>query len=261
MDHRTNPRSERYFERLTLNQRIQHIVLIISFTMLVLTGLPVRYPDSLFSSIIIHLFGGFATRSLLHRLAAIVLIGLTGYHIGFSILSVRGRSEFKALLPNTKDIYDAIRMLLFYLGFNSKKAQFDRYNFIEKFEYLAVGWGSVVMIGTGLMLWFEVQAMIYMPKWTLDVARVIHSYEGLLAFLAIIIWHFYHVHFNPEVFPMSKIWLTGKIAEHEMIEHHPLEYERIMKMENMEDTTIDLVVAQSPEEASEDEVDRGGKDN
>jgi cytochrome b subunit of formate dehydrogenase len=83
------------------------------------------------------------------------------------------------------------------------------------------------MIGTGLILWFPNQAMTYLPKWTLDVATVIHSYEALLAFLAIIIWHFYHVHLNPESFPMSKIWLTGKISERELKELHPLEYLRI----------------------------------
>lgn len=222
-----NSGTERYFERLTLNQRIQHIILLTSFMTLVLTGMPVRYPSSPASSVIIYLLGGFASRAFIHRVAAIILIVLTAYHIGYTFLSPRGRSELKALIPNFKDLFDAINMTLFYVGLRKKTPLFDRYNFIEKFEYLAVGWGSVVMIGTGLVLWYQNEAMIYLPKWTLDVARVIHSYEGLLAFLAIIIWHFYHVHLNPEVFPMSKIWLTGKISEHDLKEHHPLEYERI----------------------------------
>lgn len=261
MDRNVILTSERYFERLTLNQRIQHIILLVSFSTLVLTGLPVRYPDSLLSSIVIHLVGGFATRSLVHRIAALALIALTGYHIGFTIFTPRGRSEFKALLPNPKDLFDSIRMMLFYFGFSSKKAQFERYNFIEKFEYLAVGWGSVVMIGTGLMLWFEGQSMVFLPKWTLDVARVIHSYEGLLAFLAIIIWHFYHVHLNPEVFPMSKIWLTGKISEHDMKEHHPLEYARIMGTKHTEDDVTDSMDAPASEDTSGEGIVRGGKDS
>ncbi|MHB1458480.1 MAG: formate dehydrogenase subunit gamma [Armatimonadota bacterium] len=260
MDDKLKSTSERYFERLTLNQRIQHMVLIVSFTMLVLTGLPVRYPDTLPSYIVIHLVGGFATRSLLHRIAAVMLMGLVGYHVGFTILTPRGRSEFKALLPNVKDLFDSIRMMLFYLGFSSKQAKFDRYNFIEKFEYLAVGWGSVVMIITGLLLWFEVEAMMYLPKWILDVARVIHSYEGLLAFLAIIIWHFYHVHLNPEVFPMSKIWLNGKISEHDMKEHHPLEYERIIEEERMKNLAANSVDIPSPEDSSEDGTTQGGNE-
>lgn len=226
-----NSNGLKYYERLTLNQRVQHWVLIVSFMTLVLTGLPLKYPESPMSSVAVQAVGGFAVRTILHRIAAVILIMLTGYHIFYTLFSKRGRAEMMALLPNIKDGFDAVKMTLFYIGLYPKPPKFDRYNFIEKFEYLAVGWGSVVMIGTGLALWFEEQAMTYLPKWVLDVARIIHSYEGLLAFLAIIIWHFYHVHLNPEVFPMSRIWLDGKISEHDLKEHHPLEYERIKEQE------------------------------
>ena len=84
------------------------------------------------------------------------------------------------------------------------------------------------MIFTGLLLWLEDEAMLVLPKWTLDIARVVHSYEALLATLAIIIWHFYNVHLNPDNFPMSWTWLTGKISKEKMIHHHPLEYEKIV---------------------------------
>ena len=243
-----SPTQERHFERLSLNQRIQHWTLILSFTTLVLTGLPVRYPDSPVSSIIIQLVGGFEVRSVLHRLAAVLLILLTGYHIGYSLFTRRGRAELLALVPNLKDMFDAIKMVMFYFGLSATTPKFDRYNFIEKFEYLAVGWGSIVMIATGLVLWFHNEAMVYLPKWILDVGRVIHSYEALLAFLAIIIWHFYHVHFNPEVFPMSRIWLTGKISEHELKDLHPLEYERILKrIRRAEIAGAPVEVTDSPE--------------
>jgi len=226
----------RYFERLTLNQRIQHIVLMISFSTLVLTGLPVRYPESSVSSRIIWLLGGFGMRSMLHRCAAIILILLTVYHVCYTIFSRRGRSEVWALTPNLKDAFDVFHMMKYYFGLASAKPRFGRYGFIEKFEYLAVGWGSVIMIGTGLMLWFPAKTMLFLPKWALDVARIVHSYEALLAFLAIVIWHFYQVHLNPDVFPMSRVWLDGKISEHDMKEHHPVEYERIMRSLQDEDT-------------------------
>ncbi|MHB0913713.1 MAG: formate dehydrogenase subunit gamma [Armatimonadota bacterium] len=222
---------ERYFVRLTLNQRVQHIIMMISFFTLVFTGLPVRYASSPISYFIVHLLGGFEIRALIHRVAAMILIGVTGYHAVYSLVTPRGRADLMAMIPKPKDGFDALNMILFYLGFKSKTPQFDRFNFIEKFEYLALGWGTVVMVGTGLILWFESQAMAFLPKWALDVAKVIHSYEAMLAFLAIIIWHFYHVHFNPEVFPMSRVWLTGMISEHELKENHPLEYARIMKAE------------------------------
>jgi len=225
-------KSEPSFERLTRNQRVQHIVLMASFFLLVITGFPVKYPETAASSGIIGFLGGFTMRAVLHRIGAVVLIGLTGYHICYTMFTRIGHFEFLALMPNKKDISDTFHMIKFYLGLASDRPRFDRYNYIEKFEYLAVGWGSVLMIATGIVLWFEGEAMLILPKWALDVARVIHSYEALLAFLAIIIWHFYHVHLNPDVFPMSKIWLTGKISEHDMKEDHPLEYERMIRDRN-----------------------------
>lgn len=233
--------AERYFKRMTLNQCIQHITLMTSFFTLVITGFPVSYPSSPAASGVVYLLGGFTVRSTLHRVAAVVLISLTIYHIFYMILTSHGRSELRALMPTLKDPLDALQMLKFYVGLAPEVPKFDRFNFIEKFEYLALAWGSVVMIVTGFALWFQNQAMIVLPKWTLDVAKVVHSYEALLAFLAIIIWHFYHVHLNPEVFPMSRVWLDGKISEHELKTLHPLEYERIMRAE------ADALRQESPE--------------
>jgi len=219
---------ERHFERLSRSQRTQHILMMISFFMLVLTGLPLRYYDAPWANHIIGFLGGFSARSVLHRISAVLLMIVCTYHVGWTVFTNRGHRELMALIPKPKDLLDLIHMLGYYFGLKRDKPKFDRFNFIEKFEYLALAWGSAVMILTGLILWFEQQAMVVLPKWSLDIALVVHSYEAVLAFLAIIIWHFYHVHLNPEVFPMSKIWLTGEISEHEMKEHHPLEYERIV---------------------------------
>lgn len=215
------------YERLTLNQRVQHIVLMVSFSLLVLTGLPVRYPYSPISSFIINALGGYETRGIIHRAAAITLIGLTFYHLGYSAFSRRGRAELLALAPKKKDFVDLFDMLKLFFGFARSGPKFDRYNYIEKFEYFAVGWGSVVMIVTGLMLWFPAQALRFVPMWILDIARIIHSWEALLAFLTILIWHMYHAHLRPGTFPMNWVWLNGMISEEDMKHHHPLEYERL----------------------------------
>lgn len=223
-----NPGNERFYERLTLNERIQHMVLMASFFLLVLTGLPLRFPEAPGSALIVELLGGFTIRGALHRLGAVMLIGLTIYHFLYVALSRRGRSELWQLAPRPKDLFDAIQDVMFYIGLEDRKPRFDRYSYIEKFEYLAVVWGSLVMIATGFLLWFEDQALELIPKWVLDVASIIHSWEAILAFLAIIIWHFYHVHLNPEVFPMSRVWLTGQVSEHDLKANHPMEYERLM---------------------------------
>lgn len=220
--------TERHFLRLCRSQRAQHIVLIVSFTLLVITGLPVRYHEAKASEIIVRSIGGMAARGIIHRVAALMLIGVCIYHVLWSLFTERGHRELMAMIPGKKDAFDLIGQLKLYFGLSKTGPKYDRFTWIEKFEYLAMGWGSAVMITTGFLLWFQSQAMLIMPKWMLDVAQVIHSYEALLAFLAIIIWHFYHVHLNPQSFPMSRVWLSGLISEEELKEGHALEYERLI---------------------------------
>ena len=215
--------------RFSLNQRIQHILVLSSFVVLMITGMPVRYHEAKISKLLILLQGGMAGREVLHRVGALVLIGLCVYHLAYVLLSRKGHEDFLALMPTKKDISDLFTNLKWYFGLWKERALGHRFTYIEKFEYWAVVWGSVIMVFTGLMLWFEEGAMLIVPKWALDITRVVHSYEALLAFLAIIIWHLYNVHLNPTSFPMSKTWLTGMISEEEMKELHPLEYEKLQR--------------------------------
>lgn len=226
---------EREFERLSLSQRIQHMVLIFSFTLLIVTGMPVLFAGSPASEALVRSVGGMTARAWLHRFGAVLLIGVCAYHLFYVLYSRRGREDFGELIPGLKDGKDAIQMLKYYFGLAPVGPRFGRFNYIEKFEYLAMGWGSAIMILTGLALWFQDQAMLVLPKWALDIANIIHGYEAVLAFLAIVIWHFYHVHLNPESFPMSRVWLTGKITERELKHNHPLEYEDIMAREERRD--------------------------
>ena len=221
---------QRSFERLSVSQRAQHIILIISFSILIITGMPVLFSRSPASGALVRLMGGMTTRALLHRIGALMLIAVCVYHCFYVLYSKKGRDDFAELIPGLKDANDAFQMLKYYFGLSMEKPRFGRFNYIEKFEYLAMGWGSVVMIVTGFVLWFQDQAMVILPKWVLDIANIVHGYEAVLAFLAIVIWHFYHVHFNPEVFPMTRVWLTGRISEHELKENHPLEYEKIVEL-------------------------------
>jgi cytochrome b subunit of formate dehydrogenase len=119
-------------------------------------------------------------------------------------------------------------MLRYFLGKTEEKPRFGRFSYVEKFDYWAVYWGMVIMIGSGLILWYLETFLQYLPKFAADIAREAHSDEGLLATLAIIIWHFYNVHLNPENFPMNWTMFTGKISETDIRRHHPLEYEELM---------------------------------
>jgi cytochrome b subunit of formate dehydrogenase len=216
---------EPQFERLTLHQRLQHWTLILSFVTLLITGLPLSSPGSAISRRVVGFLGGMGARAVVHRTAAVVLICLVAYHVLYVIFSRRGNRELRQLIPGFKDAHDIIQMMKFYFGLTPIRPSFGRYNYIEKFEYLAVGWGSVIMITTGALLWAPHLSLLLFPKWVMDVALIVHNWEAILAFLAIIVWHMYNVHWNPSVFPMSRVWLTGKIGLHEFRENHPLEYE------------------------------------
>lgn len=202
-------------ERLSPSMRLQHIVLIVSFFMLVLTGAPFLLPDvPLFKKLF---FGRFHLRGLIHRVGATMLISLAIYHTVYILLWGEGRKEFLAFLPRASDIKNTFRWFGYNMGLTPDPPQFGKYSFIEKFEYFAVVWGSIIMIVTGLLMWLENIAIRFIPMGVIEVIRVIHGYEATLAFLTIIFWHFYNVMFSPAVFPMSKVWLTGKMTKSELL--------------------------------------------
>jgi cytochrome b subunit of formate dehydrogenase len=136
-------------------------------------------------------------------------------------------------LQDAKDLLETLKNN-FFINRPAKELKMPRFNFREKLEYIGLIWGTLVMTVTGFILWFEVEWLKYFPKWTFDVARTIHFYEAVLATLTIIVWHFYSVIFNPDIYPMSWAWITGDLTEHEMKEEHGMELEKIKAREKGE---------------------------
>jgi formate dehydrogenase subunit gamma len=220
------------FVRFSLLFRLQHMVLMASCIVLIITGLPLKFPDARISGMFFGLVGGVQSSGAVHRVGAAVLILIGIFHMGYITLSTEGRREFSHLIPRLKDVRDVYQNLLYFFGLSRRGARFGRFSYFEKFDYWAVYWGMVVMIASGLILWWHNAAMALMPKFVADIALEAHSDEGLLAALAIIIWHMYNVHLNPEHFPMNSTWLTGRISRSKMLRHHPLEYQEIIPSGN-----------------------------
>jgi len=218
----------REFERFGWNFRTQHMILLVSCLILIITGLPLKFHEARISQLFFDLIGGVQMSTLIHRIGAVGLIAVGAYHLLFLVAFREGRRDFWGLLPRPKDGMDLLQMLRYFLGKTDEKPRFGRFSYVEKFDYWAVYWGMVIMIGSGLILWFLETSLQYLPKFAADIAREAHSDEGLLATLAIIIWHFYNVHLNPENFPMNWTMFTGMVSEEEMRRHHPLEYEEQM---------------------------------
>jgi cytochrome b subunit of formate dehydrogenase len=215
--------------RMTLNERIQHLNLAINFTILVITGFALSYSSAFWVSPITDLPLGMTFRGFLHRLCGVATVTLGGYHLLYLAFTQRGRGIIKDMIPGLKDAKDLWETLKNNLFINRppKVLKMPRFNFREKLEYLGLIWGTIVMTVTGLILWFKTEWLLFFPMWTWDVARAIHFYEAILATLTIIVWHFYSVVFNPDVYPMSWAWITGDLTEHEMEEEHGLELEKI----------------------------------
>ena len=218
------------YVRMTVNERIQHATMAISFMILVISGFMLRYPNTWWVSHIRDLSShAVEYRSWIHRIAAIVMILVSLYHIYYIAFTQRGRELVRDLFPKLKDFTDAIGVAKFNLGLSKDKPKLDRFSYVEKAEYWALVWCTIVMSLTGLLMWIYIDYIGVFSKLDWDIARTIHYYEAWLAFLAIVVWHFYFVIFNPDIYPMSLAWFKGTVTEEEMAEEHPLELERIKK--------------------------------
>jgi formate dehydrogenase gamma subunit len=215
---------KRTIVRLTLNQRLQHWVLLVSFTVLVLTGFALRYPDSWLADL---LGSSESIRRIGHRVAAVILMAVGVYHLGYLAFTREGRSTFRDLLPVRKDVLDLIKNLRYYLARSARKPEFGRFGYVEKAEYWAAVWGVVIMAITGSMVWFKVDVFGFVPRWVIDVALAIHFYEAILASLAVVVWHFYHVIFDPDVYPLNWAVLDGRVSDDYYREEHALAYREL----------------------------------
>jgi len=204
--------------RMTANQRWQHLILLASFIILVITGFALKFPDSWFA----HLLGmGEKVRSITHRVAGVVLIGAGIYHVFYLAAAREGRRLLRDLAPAPKDAFDVWAAMRYYLGLSREKPKYGRFNYAEKAEYWALVWGTALMGLTGVMMWANVWVGNVLTRWWLDVATAIHFYEAILATLAIVVWHFYQVIFDPDVYPMNMAWWDGKMP----VEHYQHEHE------------------------------------
>jgi cytochrome b subunit of formate dehydrogenase len=201
--------------RLTRWLRVQHFVLMTTFILLAYSGFAHKFPDAMWSWPF-QAFGdsGSAVRGLIHRIAGWTFIGLFLVHCVALLLTRNGREYLRALWFAWHDLGDALGTVAFNLGLRQTPPPSRRWNYAEKAEYWALMWGSVMMIVTGLMLLFTETVLRTMPKVWYDVAQVIHYYEAVLATLAIVVWHFYWVIFDPHEYPVNPAWLIGKRPAH-----------------------------------------------
>lgn len=246
---------EEQFLRFGLNIRLQHAIMAVACIILIVTGLPIKFHNAGWAQFLLDLMGGLGVSRFWHRIGATGLIFVGMWHVGWLVMP-RGRHEFMELLPKPKDALDFVTNIKHLVGLSEERPRFGRFSYVEKFDYWAVYWGMVIMIGSGLVLWFNNVALAYLPLYAIDIAREAHSDEAMLATLAIVVWHWYNAHFNPEIFPYNPTIVTGRIPKHRMMEEHPLEYEAIMaeaqRSQDSQSETAEAADADSRDASSEE---------
>jgi len=209
----------RTYERFHWAQRVAHILLLTSFTLLAATGLPQKYALQGWAQSMVRGFGGIETTRLIHHVAAVVLMLLTTYHILDVAYKVFVRRVQLSMLPGIKDVKDGWQSLTYNLGFSKKRPQMGRYTWEEKLEYWALVWGTIIMGITGFMMWNPITTTRLLPGEVIPAAKAAHGGEAFLAVAAIILWHMYSVHLKR----FNKSMFTGRMTEEEMLHEHPLE--------------------------------------
>jgi formate dehydrogenase subunit gamma len=216
-----------YVLRFSKKQRIEHLVVMLLFILLAVTGFPQKFYDARWAAVVVNAIGGLDRVRFLHRMAGILFSVATIFHIVLITFLALARKAGMTMVPTRQDFRDAHQQISWYLGLAKEPARFDRYDYRQKFEYWGMLIGSLIMVVTGLVLYLPILFTRLFPGELVPVARVAHSNEGLMAFLVVITWHIYNAHLSPDVFPFDTCIFTGRISRERMHHEHPLELARL----------------------------------
>jgi len=221
-----------HIRRFSQSQRYTHLFVIISFILLALTGMTLKFASMPWANFLADLLGGVHSAGNIHRFAAVITFGYFIFHI-YSLIALKIRQKTKwgsfifgknSLMFNMQDLRDFGATFKWFIGLGPKPG-YGRWTYWEKFDYFAVFWGVAVIGFSGLILWFPEFFTQIFPGWLINVAMIIHSDEALLAVGFIFTIHFFNTHLRPDAFPMDTVIFTGTIPEEEYKHERPMEYE------------------------------------
>ena len=214
-----------YVVRFSFWARFQHAAIILLFGLLLLTGMPQKWPYAEASRWVIERLGGIFVARWLHRAAGIAFSGLLVAHLAIAIAGVVSRRIQPSMLLSRQDFRDAIDNLRYYVGYAETPPPFGRFDYRQKFEYWGLIFGALIMALSGFILYFPILLSRVLPAELIPAAKVMHSAEALLAFLIVLIWHMAGAHLTPESFPMDTSIFTGKVRKDKLRREHSLEYD------------------------------------
>jgi cytochrome b subunit of formate dehydrogenase len=228
-------------QRFSRLNRLLHILMIISFINLALTGMSLKFSYTSWAVFLSHMFGGFESAGVIHRFSAFIMVSVFSIHIIDIIRQKRKEKKSwikmifgpDSMMFNKKDLHDLVDSLKWFLG-KGERPQYGRWTYWEKFDYFAVFWGMIVIGSTGLTLWFPEFFTQFIPGWAINVATIIHSDEALLAVGFIFTIHFFNTHLRPEKFPMDIVIFSGRYPLEEFKMDRPEEYRQLVEKGELE---------------------------
>jgi cytochrome b subunit of formate dehydrogenase len=222
-----------YVWRFNVIFRVIHGLIILTFFLLVLTGLPLRFSCAVWAPGLASLLGGPETAGAIHRGAGLVMFGYFFLYLGYIAVRFVGSREklglfsgANTILFRLQDLRDVVAMMKYFFG-RGPHPRFGRYSYMEKFDYFAELWGVFVIGFTGLMLWFPEAFSTVFPGIAFNIAIIVHSYEAMIATAFIFTIHFFNVHLRPEKWPLDAVMFTGRASLAYLEEEHPLMAEQI----------------------------------
>ncbi len=221
--------SEEKIRRFSVGRIFEHWLAVVTFLTLVVTGISQKFFYLDISQWCIMKLGGIDSVRLIHRYAGVVFVIAAAAHIVIAALGVVLKRWQPSMVINKNDFTDAVHDIRYYIGMENSPAQCDRYNYKQKFEYWGILTGGLLMIATGLILWFPTFVVRFLPGEMIPLAKALHSNEALVIVLLIAVWHIYNSIFSPEVFPLDTSIFTGYLSKERMAREHPLE---LMRMED-----------------------------
>jgi formate dehydrogenase gamma subunit len=250
---RVLPDGSREIVRFKTAERIEHVVLMVSFGTLAVTGLLQTFSSLPVIAAVTEFLGGVDAIRVIHRLAAIISAVQSGYHVWRILETWFVKRERGGMWPSFRDLTNLIHMVMYNAGLRKEMPKFDRFTIEEKLEYWALIWGQLVMGTTGFIMWFPLVVTTALPGQIFPIAQTLHRWEAILAALAIATWHMYHGCIKDQ----NRSIFTGVMSEEEMQHMHPLEYERILAAEEYLKRIAGGAAGVRPEVVGKEKVERG----
>jgi formate dehydrogenase subunit gamma len=200
---------------------VEHWLHVLIFCVLVCTGLSQKFYTLDISQWFILSLGGIDSVRIIHRIAGVLASLSVMTHVTIAAIGVVYLKWQPSMVIAKKDFTDVVHNIRYYLGMENSPARGGRYTYKQKFEYWGILTGMLLMMLTGVILWFPVTMTAFLPGEIIPAAKVLHTNEAFVVFLIIAIWHIYNAIFSPDVFPMDTSIFTGYLSKERMLREHP----------------------------------------